>query len=205
MPLCKNIFSIAIVTLLLVSSNVAASTTKTKGKRLNTTKPLTKEFKVNGIAAWSEAKKNGFLFYPWRVKGNKDGVGSSGKAMCLNPREANKWETCLGNGQGSQMVGGVNMLLYPQKWAGRVPTDSYSYFNLFSGKKLRSGWKIKRLVISGSYQWTNQKYTTNTNRIATRIKVSHSKSQSNTAKAMLKELVLVGPANAKWQDAFDVM
>jgi len=191
----------AVIMLVVSSSLLQAATTKSTKSRLQTNRsaPATKEFKVNGISAWSEAKKNGYKFYPYRTTGNKTGSGENGHATFLVRSDK---KTCAG--RPAQMVGGVNMLLHPCHVAG-LRKDGYSYFYLFQGKMLKRGWKIKSMKISGSYQWTSKKWRANTGQISTSIKVNSSRQQSGVSKAQLKEIVLIGPANGKWTDAFSAM
>ena len=163
--------------------------------------PRLKKFKVNGIMAWAEAKKNGFQFYPQNTLGNKTGTGELGlsylsyqseSSPCTKPKHHN-----------AHMFGGVNMLL-PQCKSGLTTFSSYTYFYLFYGKKLKVGWKIQDVKFSGSYQWTNSKWKSNSNVIQTKIKMTNSDQQSKPSRAMLKNITLIGPANGEWQDAFDV-
>jgi hypothetical protein len=109
----------------------------------------------------------------------------------------NKWKDIAG----VQMVGGVNMLISADKHGGN---DCYANFYFFAGKKLKLGWKVKSIKFTGSYQWTNNKWRSNTNKIETMVKVTQSRNQNNASRAMLKEVILTGPSNGKWQDAFDV-
>lgn len=160
-----------------------------------------KEFKVNGIMAWSEAKKNGFLFFPEGSRGNKTGAGENGKAVTTTGFQ------CMG--RPAQMVGGVNMILNkcfitaPAK-ALNQSSSAFAHFYLFWGKTLKSGWSIKTITFSGSYQYTDQRYRPNTQRIATKLKLNNTHQQRSATKAMIKEVVLIGPDNGRWQDAFDV-
>jgi hypothetical protein len=169
-------------------------------------KPRMKEFKVNGIMAWAEAKKNGFQFYPKKTGGNKTGTGESGESYRTDNNSH-----CKGpNFYNAQMVGGVNMILHQCAvrsgllLAGSYTHNSYSYFYLFFGKKLNKNWKIKDIKFTGSYQWTSQKWQLNSDIIRTKIKMTNSRQQSKASKAMLKNITLIGPANGKWQDAFNV-
>ena len=178
----------------------STKTTYSKSKRRQAPVAQTKEFKVNGIMAWSEAKNNGFLFYPSRATGAKTGQDTWGKSFSIYKGRQDWYR------DGAHIVGGVNMLVYNQPLLQRVAGEEISaLFHLFSRKKLKSGWKIKKIVIAGSYNWVNgRKYEQNTDNIASTVRVVKSKHYNKTATAMLKEIILIGPKNGRWQDAFDV-
>ncbi len=165
--------------------------------------PGLKKFKVNGIMAWAEAKKNGFRFYPIKTGGNKTGTGESGESY-YSPMTGRKVVCAQPKYHNSKMFGGVNMILDRCK-SRFVNHASYTYFYLFYGKKLNANWKIKNMKFTGSYQWTEIKWKFNSTNIQTKIKMTNSKQQTKASKSMLKEITLIGPANGKWQDAFDVM
>lgn len=196
----KPIISKGKRTLTIPTALPTSSSQKKKQTTTAASTVATKEYKVPGIQAWDEAKKHGFRFFPERSKGNRTGVGEFGIAH----RKGRDERLC--SGEGSQIVGGVNMLLYPCFGAPFVRDDGYAFFYLFSSKngsqKLMPGWTIKTMTFTGSYQWTNRKYTSNTNKIWTKLKLTSSRHQGNSTTAMLKEIVLVGPKNGRWQDAF---
>ncbi len=173
-------------------------TTYSKSKRKTVPIPQTKEYKVIGLHAWSEAKRNGFQFSPNSVLNNQnlDGVSTHGKSYLSNHKRCK-----VG---GSQTLGGVNMILN-QCGLGMSKVNSYAHFRLFWGKQLKAGWKIKDMKITSSAQWTNKKWRSNTRYISTKIKLTNSKNQSSGTTAQLTEITLLGPKNGKWQDAFDVM
>jgi len=179
----------------------STKTTYSKSKRRQAPVPQTKEFKVNGIMAWSEAKNNGFLFYPSGATGVRSGQDTWGKSSYQHYNKYTRWYK-----NGAHIVGGVNMLVYNQTLHQPVDGAEISaLFHLFSGKKLKSGWKIKKIVIAGSYNWVNgRKYEQNTDNIASTVRVVKPKHYNKTATAMLKEITLIGPRNGRWQDAFDV-
>ncbi|MBV1909416.1 MAG: hypothetical protein KUG78_08840 [Kangiellaceae bacterium] len=179
--------------------------TYNKSKKRQTVTPQTKEFKVNGIQAWSEAKRNGFKFYPNESNGALNGVGEKGPSF----RIENNGRCSYQDRTQAQLVGGVNMLLYQCTHTylpGVTKTaNTYAHFNLFWGKKLKSGWTIKNMKITSNAQWTNNKWRVNTNNIATKVKLTNSDSQRAATTARLVEVILVGPKNGRWEDAFDVM
>lgn len=158
-----------------------------------------KEFKVPGLLAWSEAKKNGFKFYPKEATGNRDGSNSWGESYYTTSK-GNKKST-----KGSQVIGGVNMLVHNKYRTGffpKKPLEITGYFRIFSDKRLRPGWKIKSINITGNYEWTKTKYRRNTQIIRTMIKIVKPAQVSKASTAMIKEIVLIGPKNGQWQDAF---
>ncbi len=180
----------------------STKTTYSKSKRRQVPVTQSKEFKVNGIMAWSAAKTNGFLFYPSRATGSRSGQDTWGRSFYVYKQRLKRVTN------GAHIVGGVNMLVYNKAKSGGTPTsprEIYSRFHLFSGKTLKSGWKIKEMVITGSYNWVSgKKFKRNTNQIESTIRVVKPKHYNKAAKVMLKEIVLIGPKNGRWQDAFDV-
>ena len=186
------------------SSN--ARVTFNKKEKQAAVRVQTQQFKVTGMLAWSEAKKNGFQFYPEEHhEGTKDGVDVWGNAL-KNRRRLNRTDVAPTDARlfnPAHIVGGVNFLLYP---CGRSsgPVSCSSNFKVFSGKKLKAGWTIKTITFAGSYSWTSEKYKVGTNKISTTIKLSNPRSRTTAIKASLKEVILIGPKNGKWQDAFDV-
>ena len=198
---CICLFSISMNSIATNKNIVKKGVSKTIVKR-SPKMPTLKEFKVNGIMAWAEAKKNGFQFYPIKTDGNKTGTGESGEAY--HSPSTNKKRVCYKpKYNNSQMFGGVNMILNQCKTQLLI-WGTYTYFHLFYGKKLKAGWKIKNMKFTGSYQWTDIKWKFNSTNIQTKIKMTNSKQQTKSSKSMLKEITLIGPANGKWQDAFDV-
>ena len=178
-------------------------TTYSKSKRRQAPVPQTKEYKVLGLHAWSEAKKNGFSFFPQSTSGQKTGVGEYGISKSKPPN--NRRGKYKSRKNGSHMVGGVNMILYHQKIFG-FDHKSYARFYLFYGKTLKQGWTVKEVKFSGSYAWDRRyKFKTGTKNIATAIVLKNAAQQTGSTNAMLKEIILVGPKTGRWQDAFDVM
>lgn len=158
-----------------------------------------KEFKINGIMAWNEAKKNGFRFYPQDKLRNAipDGTLVEGNSRMVSSPS----QLCDTT---AKIVGGINILLEPCRgFSGSYST--YSYYHLFQGKKLKSGWKVKELKLNGTYQWTSTKWRANSDSLHSKIKLTSSSSSTKATKAMIKEVVLIGPIYGRWQDAFDVM
>ena len=172
-------------------------------KKHTTPAPKTKEFKVPGIAAWSAAKSNGFLFYPEFARGDKTGQDSRSSRVYLLGSDSITRGPHIKNIIPAQVVGGVNMLV--NDWLqNRSDYDRYTYFNLFDGpRKLAPGWTVKNVVLSGSYIW-DVRPRSGSEQIFSRVKVTNLTSQKGSTKAMLKELVLIGPKNGNWQDAFNV-
>lgn len=176
--------------------------TYNKSQKKKSTTVQTKEYKVAGLQAWTEAKRNGFQFSPnTPVYGQSlEGTSSKGYSYFVS----NNRKCDMPDQSRAHTLGGTNMILYRCKTlVHRFST--YAYFNLFFGKKLKSGWKIKSMSLSSNAKWTSEKWSANTNKIATKIKLTNLKDQNSATTAQLKNIILIGPKNGRWQDAFDVM
>lgn len=190
-----KLLTLIILTCFSVTDYYAATALKKGG----TTIQRTKEFNINGIMAWSEAKKNGFKFFPEDKLRDAipDGTLVRGDSRLVSS-PSQKCDTT------AKIVGGVNILLEPCRgFSGSYNT--FSYYHIFQGKRLKSGWKVKELKLIGTYQWTPQKWRSNSDSLHSRIKLTSSETSRIATKAMIKELILIGPINGRWQDAFDVM
>ena len=214
MKILKTVTSAVLITSMVMGHSISFSANKatpktqyTKKVYSKSPKKQSKEFKVPGVLAWSEAKKNGFKFFPQRHKeGNKSGTDDWGGSY--TPKVNSRADTTPFDHRyhmPAHTVAGVNMLLYPCEDLFHQPLTCDANFEIFSGKTLKNGWKIKKLTFTGNYSWTSKKYKINTNNISTIVKVSNSKSRKVATKAQLKEVILIGPKNGRWQDAFDVM
>lgn len=193
----------------LISSDLWSAPPYTKDKQWNRNErslapnPRTKEYKVNGIGAWSEAKKYGFEFFPNAPRGVRDGGDTRGPSFYTNQPRKIYWQ------DGAHIVGGVNMILYPAEKTSIIPgvkknkVESYATFNLFANKRLADGWKIKRMVITGSYRWEREPRSGGNSAYA-KVKLVNYSTSKRATKAQLKEIVLIGPTGKRWQDAFRV-
>ena len=185
----------------LTFNSGAIEASQQKGRFAQSPIQITKEFKVNGIQAWAEARKNGFQFYPEGFRGqNKDGASTS-----YFSRRDGGYCTHFDYKGSAKIVGGVNMILIPCRSNSMLPPlDSWAIFKIFSNKRLKPGWKVKEVKLTGNYQWVT-KWKANSNSLHSKVKLTNSSHQRNATRAMIKEITLIGPANGKWQDAFDVM
>ncbi len=83
--------------------------------------------------------------------------------------------------------------------------DSYALFHFFAGKKLRPLWKVKNIVFGGTYKLTKRPRGRSAHStVKLSVKGNGLLPNENRAFANFKELVLIGPSNGKWQDAFNV-
>jgi hypothetical protein len=87
---------------------------------------------------------------------------------------------------------------------GAGPLGASCLFELFTGKTLNEGWRISGADIysSSNYSW-NKSISSNTNDASFKIHVDKSAGAMFSADTRLFELVLIGPKNANWEDAFN--
>jgi hypothetical protein len=170
--------------------------------KLPTTKVRMKEFEVPANLVWAEAKKQGFEFYPEGARGRKDGTDVWGVSYYRNQR--NQLQQVPDT---SRYSSGINMqlgtLINSNFWniteVGVM--NSYARFHLFAGKRLKPRWSVRSIEISGSYT-INNRPATNSRSAHYILDVKINKGARNTGLATFKKLVLVGPENQDWREAF---
>ncbi len=87
---------------------------------------------------------------------------------------------------------------------GAGPLGASCLFELFTGNTLNEGWRISDADVYStySYSWTKP-VSTNTNDASFKIHVDKMAGAMFSADLRLFELVLIGPQNADWEDAFN--
>jgi hypothetical protein len=161
-----------------------------------------KEFEVPGNLAWAEAMRQGFEFYPQGATGRKDGTDVWGVSYYQN--QQNRTQQVPNT---SRYSAGINMqlgtLINSDFWniteVGVI--NSYARFHLFDGKRLKSLWSVRSIEISGSYT-INSRPVANSRSAHYVLDVKISKGVRNTGLATFKKIVLVGPENQDWREAF---
>lgn len=188
-----------------VGSTIAKNKTVYKPlPKLKVNKVKLKEFIVPGVLAWAEAKRHGFKFYPAGTSGRKDGLSVMGSSFYKddkNVKQEAKNTSRFSAGILMEMGTLVNFDLFN---LGVI--DSYALFHLFQGKRLKNLWKIKSIDFGGTYSM-DKRITTNSRSAHCIVKVSIKGSGFGSKTggfANFKEIILIGPENRRWQDAFDV-
>ncbi|WP_339723828.1 hypothetical protein [uncultured Paraglaciecola sp.] len=160
------------------------------------------EFEVPGIMAWAEAMRQGFEFYPEGATGRKDGNDVWGVSYYRN--QQNRLQQVPNT---SRYSAGINMqlgtLINSNFWeiteVGVI--NSYARFHLFAGKRLNPLWSVRSIEIGGSYT-INQRPSANSRSAHYVLEVKIRRGAHNTGLATFKKIVLVGPENQDWREAF---
>lgn len=169
---------------------------------LPSTKVKLKEFVVPAALAWSEAKKNGFEFYPEGARGRKDGVNVWGVSFYRN--QQNQLRQAADT---SRYSSGINMqlgtLINDNFWdltqAGVM--NSYARFHLFANKRLKTRWSVRSIEIRGDHS-IYRRPTVNSESAHYIIQVDIRRGARNSGLASFKNIVLIGPENQNWREAF---
>ncbi|GAC18230.1 hypothetical protein [Paraglaciecola arctica] len=170
--------------------------------KLPTTLVKLKEFVVPGNLAWAAAKDNGFEFYPEGARGRKDGIDVWGASYYNN--QQNRLQTVPNTARYSA---GINMqlgtLINSEFWdlteVGVI--NSYARFHLFAGKRLKSRWSVRNIEVSGSHA-VNRRPAANSRSAHYVLDVEIKKGARNTGLVTFKKIVLIGPENQDWREAF---
>jgi hypothetical protein len=151
------------------------------------------EYVLNGIDAWSEAKKRGFTFQPlayapeqW-VTVPPDGVNTllQTRTRSLLGRE----ETLTL----AEVVGGNASVSPPARGSRSV------VFEFFGGRTLAPGWSVVGVAMDGSFRMERAPVAGSRD---PSVRVRATASASTTGRASVRTLTLLGPASAVWTDAF---
>jgi len=172
--------------------------------KLKINKVKQKEFVVPAALAWAEAKRHGFKFYPAGATGIKDGLSVMGSSFYKNDTNAKQEAKNTSRFSAGILMEMGTLVNYDLFNLGVI--DSYALLHLFQGKRLRNLWKIKSIDFGGTYSM-NKRITTNSRSAHCIVKVSIRGSGFGSKTggfASFKEVVLIGPENGRWQDAFDV-
>jgi len=151
------------------------------------------EFVLNGIDAWSEAKRQGFTFQPiayapeqW-VTVPPDGVNTLLKT---------RTRSLLGHEETitlAEVIGGNAWVNPPARGSRSV------VFEFFGGRTLAPGWSVVGTALNGSFRV--ERAAVAGSRDAS-VRVRATASPAAAGKASVKNLTLLGPAGAVWTDAF---
>lgn len=163
-----------------------------------------KEFIVPAALAWAEAKRHGFKFYPEGATGRKDGVSTMGASFYKDDNNIKKKVNNTSRFSAGILMEMGTLVNYDLFNLGVI--DSYALFHLFQGKRLKNLWKIKSIHFGGNYT-INKRATANSRSAHSIVKVSikaNGFGSKTGGFASFKEIILIGPENRRWQDAFDV-
>lgn len=170
--------------------------------KLPITRVNLKEFVVPAALAWAEAKKHGFEFYPEGARGTKDGVDVWGVSYFRD--QQNRIQQAPNTARYSS---GINMemgtLINNNFWdltqAGVI--SSYARFHLFGGKRLKSRWSVRSIEISGSHSIFRRPSANSTSAHYV-VQVDIRRGVKVPGLTTFKKIVLIGPENQSWREAF---
>jgi hypothetical protein len=171
--------------------------------QLPTTRVKLKEFVVLGNLAWVEAKNNGFEFYPQGARGRKDGTDVWGVSYYND--QQNRMQQVPDTARYSS---GINMqlgtIINSEFWdlteVGVI--NSYARFHLFAGKRLKPRWSVRSIEVSGSHT-IKTRPASNSRSAHYVLDLEIRKGARNTGLATFKKIVLIGPENQNWREAFN--
>ncbi len=168
----------------------------------------TRTFEVNGETAFRFAIQHGFKFYPEFISmpgrpasSDHDGSAITGVRCAASIRNYD----CNGI---SQMLRGTYATIHlPCKMFIRQgnprwePVTCSNMFHFFRGKNLNPGWTLENVTIGPSQDasWVTSRDRTNPH---IKMRITRSTDPNRSAYAIIHKLILRGPSNGKWQDAF---
>ena len=141
-------------------------------------------YEVAGIVAWSTAKTYGFTFAPESNSGESVSRPLDG----MNTRLTRTTKVLLTTQTltVAQVVGGQPSV---------NPGERNTTFEFFGGRTLQPGWTVKSVDVGGNFTYIEQPRL-GTSDLSFRVRLSPGGS------ATLRKIVLNGPANSDWKDAF---
>jgi hypothetical protein len=75
-------------------------------------------------------------------------------------------------------------------------------FRMFAGKDLAEGWTLKEIRLNGSYRWNKKPPAGSRSAEFSIIMNIPNSYRKSSLSVTIREIVLLGPKNRRWQEAF---